>query len=172
MNDDLLRAEIARRAAAKAESMVYSMHNDYLDQEEKALVEGIYQLPIGMFNYVGLGALALDPHSLTHAWLAACVASTVATLFVWTAMSRGLALAGVPFGGWVSTLVCLAGSAWFAYSGQWLCAAVMAVASIGILAPIVPSVWIFTVMSRPIHVKYRIAKRLFGTEFPFEQDVP
>lgn len=149
--------------------MVYRLDNDYLVREEKALVEGLYQLPLGVLHYTALGFLVWDPTNMLQAWIAASAASTVAALVVWKFASERLASLGFVFGGRISTIVCLTGAVWFAYNGHWGYAVIMALASIGLLAIVAPSTWLFSILSRDMHPKYALAKRLFLMDFPFEE---
>jgi hypothetical protein len=171
-SNDGVRERIHRHAAAYAEANVYSMNNAYLTKEQKALVEGVYLTPLGVFGYVLLGHLALvEPRSYWMAYLVAAVCNGALAIPWWLAANTTLAKVGFLFAGAVTYVVDLGFAAYFGYQGDWVSVGIAFASAFGLLTLIAPSTWIYTVLGRGMHPKYRIAKRLFGLEFPFERDL-
>jgi hypothetical protein len=168
---------IHRQAAAFAEATVYSLNNNYLTRLEKALVECIYQMPGGVFCYVFLGHLALvEPRSYTTALLYAAICNIALAILLWVSLSPALAkqeflFIGSFFGGNVASLISIVMAGYLAYKRLWLGAGLGLGCAVGLAAIIEPSTFIYTILSRGMHPKYTIAKKLFGTRFPFEQSL-
>ena len=171
-SDDAVRERIHRHAAAYAEATVYSMNNAYLTREQKAFVEAVYQTPLGVFGYTLLGHLALvEPRSYWVAFLVAAFCNAVSSVPWWVGANATLAKVGFFFAGTVTTVIDLGFAAYFGYQGDWLAVGIAVAAAFGLLTWIAPSMWIYNVLGRGMHPKYRIAKRLFGLEVPFERDL-
>jgi hypothetical protein len=171
-SDDAVRERFHRHAAAYAEAVVYSMNNAYLTREQKAFVEAVYQTPLGVFGYVLLGHLALmKPRSYWIAFLVAAICNAALAVPWWFGANTALANVGFFFGGTVTMVIELGFAAYFGYQGDWLAVGIAIAAAFGLLTLIAPSTWIYNALGRGMHPKYRIAKRLFGLEFPFERDL-
>ena len=170
--DEAVKERIHRHAAAYAEAVVYSMNNAYLTREQKAFVEAVYQTPLGVFGYVLLGHLAfVEPRSYWVAFLVAAICNAVLAVPWWLGANTTIARVGFLFAGTVTTVMDLGFAAFFGYQGDWLAVGIAVASAFGLLTLIAPSTWIYNVLGRGLHPKYRIAKRLFGLEFPFERDL-
>jgi hypothetical protein len=100
MPDDISQARdrVHLKAEAFAEAMVYSLSNNYLTVPQKALVEGIYQTPIGVFNYVFLGYLAIvEPFGYLNAFKLAAICNIVVAIPVWFTANTAIAKIRLPF---------------------------------------------------------------------------
>jgi len=171
-SDDAARERIHRRAAAYAEAVVYSMNNTYLTKLQKALVEAVYQTPLGVFGYMLLGHLALvEPRSYWVAFLVAAICNAVLAVPWWFGANTALANVGFFFGGTATMVIELGFAAYFGWQGDWMACGIAIAAAFGLLTFVAPSTWIYNVLGQGMHPKYRIAKRLFGLEFSFERDL-
>ena len=171
-SDSVVRERIHRQAAAFAEATVYSMNNIYLTKMQKAYVEEVYQLPIGLFWYILFGHLLfVEPQSYLDAFLVAAVSNVVVAIAWWFASNLRIANLGFLFGGYASTVINFGFAGYLGYQGAWPAAGIAAASATGLLSMIVPSVWIYPILGRGMNPKYRIAKKLFGIEFPFEKDL-
>lgn len=171
MSEDIAQAHdsIKLHAAAYAEATVYSMNNNYLTKFQKALVEGIYQTPIGIFNYALLGYLAfVEPFGYLHAFLIAAVFNIVVAFLVWFAANPTIAKLGFICAGTAATIIDLILSGYLAYKGDWIGFGLGVACAFGILSLVTPSLHLYAMLSSKLNPKYQIAKKLFGTRFPFE----
>ena len=169
---DKTREDIHRRAAAYAESAVYSMNNSYLTKVQKAYVESLYQLPLGVFSYSFLAMLAFGkPGNYLEAFLVAAFTSSCFAVAVWVEASMAWVKIGFIFAGPAATLVNLVLAGYLGYQGNWVGVGLGLAAALGVLALIAPSTFLFTIFSRRMHPKYMLAKKLFGIRFPFEDDL-
>lgn len=79
---------------------------------------------------------------------------------------------GLLFGGNVSTIINLFLAGLALWMGRWEVAIFMVAAAFGIASFIQPPMWLWAITrSDRINPKYGIAKRMFGTSFPFEADL-
>ena len=167
-----IREDIHRRAAAFGEASVYSMNNTYLTRIQKAQVEAIFQAPIGLFGYVLLGHLAfVEPRSYIYAYLIAAFCNIAMAIPLWFAAHTALLTVGFFFAGTASTVIDLGLAGYLGYQGAWLGVGLGIAAAFGLLSFVTPSMWIYVILGHGMHPKYRIAKKLFGIRFPFEDDL-
>ena len=148
------------------------MNNPYLTRLQKAQVEAIFQLPIGLFGYVLLGHLAfVEPRSYIDAFLIAAFCNIAMAIPLWFAAHTALLTVGFFFAGTASTVIDLGLAGSLGYQGAWLGVGLGVAAAFGLLSFVTPSMWIYNVLGHGMHPKYRIAKKLFGIRFPFEDDL-
>lgn len=166
---DKIREDIHRHAAAYAEAMVYSMNNSYLTNVQKAYVESLYQLPLGVFSYSLLAMLAFGkPGNYLEAFLVAAFVSLCFAVTVWVETNMTWVKIGFIFVGPAATIINLALAGYLGYQGNWIGVGIGIAAALGFLALIAPSTYVYTILSRGMHPKYTLAKKLFGIRFPFE----
>lgn len=142
MAEDIAQAQNGTKlqAAAFAEATVYSMNNNYLTRVQKACVEGIYQFPLGVFDYSLLSMLALGKQdSYLEAFLVAAFVNICFALTIWVEASVSFAKLGFLFGGIVNSLFCVSLAAYMAYQSNWIGAAVGIAAALGVLSFLSPS---------------------------------
>ena len=164
--------KIHRKGVAYAEANVYSMNNQYLSKEQKADVEGIFQLPYGSALYTFFGYLLfVDPQGYLLAAIYAVMVNIFVGMIVWVGPNQAFAKMGVLFGGTVCMLVSFGFAIYFGVQGNWIGMAVGVAGGLGLISIIEPCTYIMGLGSRPLHPKYVIAKKLFGIEFPFESDL-
>ena len=170
MTDDSVKADIHRVAAAKAEATVYSMTNPYLTAHEKARVEAIYQFPFGIFTYVFAHYALVGHQTFWVSYGAATFAGIVAWLFC-QSMPRTKLIwwAGFVLAGWGGTIIQLAIAIYALFQRRWGVAAFVGLEAFGIMTMFMAPMWAWTIFNgRRMNPKYVIAKKLFGTVFPFE----
>jgi hypothetical protein len=168
-NIDEVRASIHRKASARAEASVYSLNNTFLTTPQKAQIEAVYQFPLGVMHYaLAIAGLAMS-YPFWTAWLAASAVGVVAWLLARFLPGRLFWPIGLAFGGNVSTVVCLALAITAGVMGRYGLAAYLALAGLGLTALIEAPMWLWST-SRGMNPKYRIAKRMFGVTFPFENE--
>ena len=152
----------------------YSMNNPYLTRLQKAEVEAVYQFALGAFGY-GFASFSLTMHqSLLSALGDAALLSAVAWLVSKEMMgSKAFRTAGFFFAGIFATVAQLALAGYAAFVGEYVVAAVLCLCAFNLHALVTPPLWLWAIFySGGLHPKYRIAKRLYGLEFPFERPAP
>ncbi|QTN19911.1 hypothetical protein HZ989_02190 [Brevundimonas sp. AJA228-03] len=166
--DEIEHAKIHLRAKAHAEATVYSLNNSYLTQHQKASVEAVYQFPLGLMGFAyGLLALGSDQTWLNAYWNASFLGA-LAWAFAAYGPTGFVAKIGFLTGGWAATLLDLALAAWALYEHRWLIAGLLAGTAFGLTSPAMLPTWLWAWQGKGMNIKYRIAKRLFGVNFPFE----
>lgn len=171
--------EISLKAMAMTEATVYSLNNPYMTRLEKAQVEAVYQIPYGVMDYTIIYFLLIyhfPPGQFPFG--TAFIIGTMVSAGAWGICLHippklALALSFVLCGN-VRTLVCVAAAAICAWSGRYGGAVYLGLAAFGITCPIQLPMWLWMwgwIWSpyQSMHFKYKIAKRLFGITFPFEQ---
>jgi hypothetical protein len=160
------------KAGARSEASVYSLNNPYLSRQQKAQIEAVYQFPIGAFEYSLIAVLIIRGFSgWLDAYLVACAVSVPVWAVSWFIPGRLVAAVGTLFAGNFSTIGCLVLAGFAAFHGQYIVAGIaVAIAFLGgVLAIVSPPMWLFSFFSRGITAKYRLAKKMWGTVFPFEK---
>lgn len=171
-SDNVVSGRIHRHAVAYAEAQTYSLNNNYLTKAQKAQVEAVCQFPIGLFGYLLLGHLAFaEPQSYLTAFIFAAACSAVVAIPWWYMANTTIAKAGFLFAGGVTTVIELGFAVYLGYHGYWPAVGIAVASALGLLVMIAPSMWIYSLLSRNMNPKYRIAKKLFGVNFPFEKDL-
>jgi hypothetical protein len=171
-SDDEIRAEMHRKARAHAEAMHYSLNNPYLTREQKAEVEAVYQVPFGVFSYAFAYFSLYMGMDFVAAYGDAAILSALAWLACRTFMNPRIWLpVAFVVAGVFGTVLHLAIAAFALYRHRWGVAAFMGLEAFGLLAVFMPPMWLWAIfLGGRLNPKYRIAKKLFGIEFPFEAD--
>jgi len=162
--------ELEAEARSQAESRVYSLNNPYLSDHQKAIVEAIYQMPLGVFDFILLGHFAFAPQNASYVdpFIYAAAGSLVVGALAWHFMSTTIATIGFAFCGPVGRAVKLALTGYLLANTNWVGVAIGVVAMTGLTSIVAPSTWLYNMKAGGMHPKYRIAKRLFDVVFPFE----
>ncbi len=173
MTDEAVRDEINRKAAAHAEATVYSLNNAYLSRVQKAEVEAVYQFSFGIFTYAFAALALVADQSFWTAYLNATFIGALAwglSRFVMVGkvyLPLSLVLAGN--GG---MLVHLAIAAYALFERRWGVAAFVGLEAFGLMVMFMLPGWLWPMLfGGRMNPKYRIAKKMFGVEFPFERDL-
>jgi hypothetical protein len=173
MSDEATRDEMSRKATAHAEATVYSLNNTYLSRFQKAEVEAVYQFSFGIFTYAFAALALLADQAFWTAYLNATFIGALAWMlsrFVMVGkvyLPLSLILAGN--GGMV---VHLAISAYALFERRWGVAAFVGFEAFGLMAIFILPNWLWPMFfGGRMNPKYRIAKKMFGIEFPFERDL-
>lgn len=170
-NADAIRAEIHAKAAARSEATVYSMQNTYLTVPQKAQIEGIYQFPSCVMDYGFIVFAVVLGYPFWHAWALATGASVVGWIAARFLPGKLIYPLGMVLGGWTSTIACLIAAVWAATHHHTGAALYLVVAAFGITSFVEIVTWLWTISSRRMNAKYEIAKREWGTVFPFESQL-
>lgn len=160
--------EILNRVDKKTEAMIYSLGNEYLDVKQKAKVEYIFQLPIGILHYT---LIFCSMYLEYNFWISFIVSSFIGSIaFIAARLLSGHALwpAGILFGGNLHTVVCLIFAGIGVWHGEYIVAAYLALASFGLTMFVEAPAILWSLTSRKMNPRYGIAKRMFDIEFPFE----
>ena len=171
VSDDQLRAEIRKKAEAHAEATVYSLNNPYLSRREKAIVEAVYQFPFGVFAYsFAFFALAQNQTFLaSYGW--ATGVSAVAWIFARLLPGRLFLPLGIIFAGNGATILGLGLAGYALWNYHWGVGAFLFLSSFGFASFVELPMWLWTATAGRLNPKYGIAKRNFGTAFPFESEL-
>lgn len=158
-------------AEAITESQIYSLNNSYMSQKQKAMVEAVYQFPLGTMNYM-IAFIAL--YGGSSLWTSFFWA-TIISLFAWIAArflpGRLFWPIGLLFGGWGFTLICWTLTAISIAISRWDVGMYLLLASFGFTSFIQLPMWLWFIKwnrGKRMNPKYMIAKRMFGVVFPFE----
>lgn len=170
--EDAVRDKVHRQAKAYAEARVYSMNNEYLTKAQKFYVEGIYQTPLGVFDFALLAMLAFGKEgNYLEAYLTAAFVNLCFALAIWAETSISMAKLGFIFAGIAHTVACLSLSVYMAIFGNFVGAGIGVACALGLTSFLAPSLWLYNFLGRGMNPKYRIAKKLFGVRFPFEDEL-
>lgn len=161
------------QAAAKTQAQFYSLSNPYLSKNQKAVVEAVYQMPIGVFLY--LFFFLLSSKGL-HSWLfsyviASLVSLPIAILCFYKPRffnSKGMFLFACLFcsHNYMIILAILAGV--YFYKGLVSLGVIALIAATSLLSVFTPSLHLFSFLSKELHPKYLFAKKIWGITLPFE----
>jgi len=170
---------MSARAAAKVRSgaYVYSLKNTYLSNLQKALVEAVFQVPIGVFGVAWLTYMAVTPPpAYLRGYLFAAAVNLVFAIPLWAA-ARAWATRPVLFLPWryvfagrAASVIDLVFAAYLAYHQRWIAAAIGVGCALWLSTLFAPSLYLYMGLSRRMHPKYAIAKKLFGVRFRFEEE--
>lgn len=162
LGENIFKCEVS------AEARLYSLNNQYLTQRQKDMVEVVYQFPLVVQHYaLALFCLWMN-YSLWHSWLWSTGVGIAAWMLAIFLPVRWLWPVGLVFSGKGSTLLTLAFSVTAVVMRQYSIATYLAAASLALTSFIEAPLWMWSASSR-MHPKYVIAKRIFGTKFPFEK---
>lgn len=168
-NDEALRREIHFVANARAEASYYSLNNDLLTAEQKAMVEAVYQFPGGAMNYAIAILTLWMGYSLWEAFLYGSGVGVVAFLAARFLPGRLFWPIGLLFGGNGSTVIKLGLAGYAIYLGLYGVAAYIGASAFGLTAFIELPMYLWTFSFGPkMNAKYYIAKRMWNITFPFE----
>jgi hypothetical protein len=168
----------------------YDLNNNYLTQKQKVEIELIYQMPLGLGESVFilylilLGASNFD--MVKTAYFYSAPVAFILGLLSWKSLSNqslrkiifGLGILGTAWGHRIITILL----AVFAYFTGHLYIAIYAIISaIGISSLIGsflnPAMYVYliggtmeTTKDSRMHFKYVMAKKMWGTKFPFESN--
>lgn len=173
MSDNATDLDIQRLAQARTKAAIYSLDNPYLTLEEKTRVEAVYQFPLGVFILAfAYCALALD-QSFWSAYGYATLLGMAAWLLCWAKPDIKVFLwAAFIHAGWIGTIIDLAIAGYALYERRWGVAVFVGLEAFGLMALLIPPMWAWSLFGgRRLNPKYTIAKKLFGTVFPFERDL-
>jgi hypothetical protein len=165
-----IRKRIHRKAAVRAEAIVYSLNNPYLTTKERAMIEAVYQFPLGVLHYAFAFLVLWSEYASLDAWLLASVISVLAWAIARLLPGRLFWPVGLIFGGNISSLLCLGLAISTAVTGRYGATAYLFLAGFGITSVVEAPMWLWS-LSRRMNPKYGIAKRMFGTVFPFETEI-
>lgn len=161
--------DISARAAARAEAMVYSINNTYLSPTQKAMVEAVYQFPLGIMGIAFSLLTLIADQSILTGYLNASFIGGLAWVAARFLPGR---LFFIPIslitGGWGQLLIQLGFAAYALVEHRWALAAILGLSAFGIMSVIELPMWLWGATKSGMNAKYQIAKRLFGTVFPFE----
>jgi hypothetical protein len=171
-NDEALRRELHLVANARAEASYYSLNNDYLTTEQKAMVEAVYQFPGGAMNYAIAIMTLWMGYTLWDAFIYGSGVGVIAFLAARFLPGRLFWPIGLIFGGNGSTVIKLGLAAYALWLGLYGVAAYVALAAFGLTAIVELPMYLWTYsMRRRINAKYGIAKRMWNITFPFEAHI-
>jgi len=171
IKETLTGENIRKQAKAYSEASVYVLNNEYLTTLQKTYVEGIYQLPGGVFVYALLGYIVfVEPRAYVNAIIFAGVLNSVATILIWFSLNETIArIGGIIFGGSLPSIICLSLAVYMGYQNEWIGFLIGITSASGLTSLIEPSTYLFSILSpSPMHPKYMIAKKLYNIRFPFE----
>lgn len=166
----------------------YELNNNYLTQKQKVEIELIYQMPLGLGESVFilylilLGASNFD--MVKTAYLYAAPVAFILGLLSWKSLTNqslrkiifGLGVLGTAWGHRVISILL----AVFAYYTEHLYIAIYAIISAigisGLIGSLLnPAMYVYliggtmeTTKNSRMHFKYVMAKKMWGTKFPFE----
>lgn len=164
---DTVRAEIRVTAEARAEATVYSLNNPYLTQREKVMVEAVYQFPMGVQHFAFAYFALWMGYSFWEAWLSSTAVGVAAWILARFLPGRLFWPIGLVFAGTINTVLILALAVAAIVVGRYGIAAYLAASSFALTSFIEAPMWLWSA-TRQMNPKYLIAKRMFGTTFPFE----
>jgi hypothetical protein len=170
------------------EANSYQLNNSYLTQKQKVEIELIYQMPLGLgesvfiFYLILLGASNFD--MVKTAYLYAAPVAFILGLLSWKSLTNqslrkivfGLGVLGTAWGHRIISII-LAVFAY--YTGHMYLAIYAIISAIGISGLIGsllnPAMYVYliggtmeTSKDSRMHFKYVMAKKMWGTKFPFE----
>lgn len=163
-------AEVHERAWLYAESRVYRLDNQYLNERQKVDVEMWFVAPVELF-YIGVGALMLLKQPLLPALLISSAFSIAfMEYFYWNANGtlfyfchRAVLRAAK---GHILVLALFIGSVIFSGSAWWLAILVISVYFLTALSPSTISSVILH--GNKMHPKYAFANRRFALQYPWD----
>lgn len=75
------------------------------------------------------------------------------------------------FAGTGYAVICVALAIFALVEARWAVAAFLVLSSVGVTGLVEAPMWLWTVTAGRLNPKYGIAKRMFGTTFPFEAEL-
>lgn len=176
--DAVLRENIRRQAAARAEATVYTLGNTYLSQEQKMEVEHWFQFPGNIGLVTMLACLVYSVYSpLSWYWIIGIplIANCLFGIANWLVYSRKF-LKGVylsifhNFVLWMLTIIAII---LLVINGAYIKALLAFFLKLFLIAFFEPHMLIYSFLSRKyqMHPKYAFFRRIYGHEFPFEETI-
>jgi hypothetical protein len=168
----------------------YELNNNYLTQKQKAEIELIYQMPLGLGESVFilylilLGASNFD--MVQTAYFYSAPVAFILGLLSWKSLTNqpvrriifGLGILGAH---WGHTIISILLAVFAYFTGHMYIAIYAIISAIGISSLIGsflnPAMYVYliggameTTKDSRMHFKYVMAKKMWGTKFPFESN--
>jgi hypothetical protein len=168
----------------------YELNNNYLTQKQKAEIELIYQMPLGLGESVFilylilLGASNFD--MVKTAYFYSAPVAFILGLLSWKSLTNqplrkiifGLGILGAH---WGHTIISILLAVFAYFTGHMYIAIYAIISAIGISSLIGsflnPAMYVYliggtmeTTKDSRMHFKYIMAKKMWGTKFPFESN--
>lgn len=174
---DIVRQEIAKKAADYAEANVYALDNPYLNKDEKLEVEMWYQLP-GNVMILTFFITAILSVFYSFSWKFVIGIPIGINILIgiinWFLYNKRLvySLYLTVFHSWVLYLAGFSIAAFLFFKGSYIFAIIALLAPFGIFAFAEPHLFFYSLLARKyrMHPKYVFFKREYNYTFPFEEE--
>ena len=179
MNEQRLsKQDIGRIAQNRAEAMVYSLNNSYLNSAEKQEVELWYQLPgnVMLWAFV-ITAIYSVYNRLPWSEIIGIplLANVVVGVWNWYFYKKNFVykLYLAVLHSWVLYLIGFDAAVFLFLKGSVALAIISVIAPFGLLAIVEPSIYLYFILAQKyrMHPKFAFFKKEYGRTFPFEQDL-
>ena len=160
----------------RAEANIYSLNNEYLNEENKLEVEMWFQLPGNVLLFVFWSMSIIYIYEPFH-WLYFLLIPMSVDLFIgiicWLIYPKKLILILYlsVFHSIVLTIIAVAVFIFLLINGYYLLSILVLVARIGFIATLEPHLLLYTILSKKykMHAKYAFFKKHYNFMFPFEK---